>query len=132
MYTNITDAIIKAKGKEVLWRISEFYCFLEWIKRIELITFSFWKDEENWASLLKDDSTFGIVWTNYTLIVIGESESELISLIKDQWNYIEIVSVSHFNHAELSVNLETAIELFNTELESVFSAEDLWFATNTT
>jgi len=130
--TNITDIIIKATGKEILWRINELHAFLQWMKHIERLDFSYWEDEENWASILKSDGgVIGFVWIRHPLIFLVKSELELFTQIKEQWGYIEIITVSKLGQKELSLNNQTALEVFNSNLGSaIFSAEDLWFKTN--
>ncbi len=124
---DITNIIKEANSTEVIWSVELFYSILEELKS-NGFEISFWEGEENWATILLGEDTIAYVWNKYPLVLISSKSLENFKQIQTKYNFIYFIEVSSLHNKELKIDAGQLNAEFNTES---FSAEDLWFHTNT-
>jgi hypothetical protein len=129
---NITTQIKEAISVNALWSISDFFYFLEILNDNGFET-SYWKGEENWAGLIHNDVLIGYIWHKYPLIFIKEDRADEIELFIKELEYIIVIKSKDLVSEEFSIDVDE--DLFNRinyfRNTKNFSANDLWFYTNT-
>ena len=128
---DITNIINEVGSTEMMWSTELFYSVIEEIGNNEFEV-SFWEDEENWASVLVNKETIAYVWKKYPLVLRSSKVSENLKKILKDYNFICFIEVNSLRGKELKIDSKRLTNLvsFDFDTES-FSAEDLWFQTNT-
>jgi len=124
---DITNIILDAISKNVLWSISEFYTVIDKLKT-NGYQISFWEGEENVACILSGDKTIGYLWKKYPLFFIVFMHSNVVrDLLKDN-SYVVFVDVDSLESIELKLDyphLKDYVDFF--EDYDRFAAMDFWF-----
>ncbi|GGE91482.1 hypothetical protein SAMN05443634_11213 [Chishuiella changwenlii] len=126
--TDIINRVVKLDLSN--WCFNSFFITIDEFKRKGLKV-SFWENEENWASISNADNiTVGYLWNKYPLLFI---ESRYLSLLSDTFNEnndLTIISVDSL-HSDLFRMDDNLASLFDSYINlNSFTAEDLWFVTN--
>jgi hypothetical protein len=124
---DITWDLKEAISKDVLWSISQFFIVIEELQKSKYEV-SFWKEEENWASLNLNNEAIGFLWRTYPVMLIVNTYASDIRILLQEFNSIIYIEVSGLTNKELKLNynsLKDRLE-FGINYDS-FSAEDLWF-----
>lgn len=125
--TNIIDAAISV---DVVWGVGSFLSSIEKMERKGLKV-SFWEGEENWASILMDDELIGYMWRKHPLVFVLSQYEDGVKESLNEFEYVFFIGVDSLSDKNLRINStelkhEMDIEMFADE----FSADDLWFHTN--
>ncbi|WP_333662216.1 hypothetical protein [Chishuiella changwenlii] len=126
--TDIINRVVKLDLSN--WRFNSFFITTDEFKRKGL-NVSFWENEENWASISNADNiTVGYLWNKYPLLFI---DSRYLSLLSDTFNEnndLTIISADAL-HSDLFRMDDDLMILFDSYINlNSFTAEDLWFGTN--
>ena len=92
---------------------------------------SFWEGEENWASIFVNDKLIGYLWQKHPLFFINRGYYSSFRILLKEHQYIVFIDVDRLTEKELKIDyndLKDEIE-FGINYHR-FSAEDLWFYTN--
>jgi hypothetical protein len=126
---DITPKIKAAISTNVLWSISLFFECIEQLQNT--FTVSHWQDEENWAGISSGEETVGYLWRKYPLLFIKEEYSTDIKALLSQYSYIEVIEVNSLTEPIFKANHVTFKDILEPGVNyDAFSAEDLWFHTN--
>jgi len=128
MCENITKKLENLKQVNVPWQSNLFYKVSDWLNSCA-IDVSYWEGEENWASLSINGSGIGFLWRKYPLI-FAKANSSFIKKMKSNFPSLEIIEVTFLESPELYLERKTALFFFQKNWENCFSAEDIWFETN--
>lgn len=127
---DITQDILNAAKKNVLWSIDLFFHFLEEISKTH-IDVSYWKDEENWATIIIDKKPIGYLWKKYPVLFIQEQFLSSLNSILKSYSYLCVITVEDLNAQILKIDERVLKDYFEYGIaQDKFSATDLWFQTN--
>ena len=128
---NITEKIKTALLYDGNWKFSDFYLNVELLKNID-IQISFWEDEEYWATLLSNNIVIGYLWKKYPLLIIERNYQNIISLNTNQYPFLCTIIVENLDKKNLKLDYNILKnQLSDWEIDyNKFSANDLWFNTN--
>jgi len=118
------------RNSSTLWSVVDFYKGIQILKE-EGVGISYWSDEENWASLLFNEEAAGYMWKKYPLLIHNYLVRDIV--INERLRLLEVffLEVTSVKSAELSISDgKYDIELGGELNLTCFSAEDLWFSTN--
>jgi len=127
---DITHSIEKAISQNASWRQG----FSNVIKKLQDNGYivSFWENEENWASILLDDSLIGYMWEKYPLVFIKSQYSDSIKSLLNGEQPVFFIDVNEIIEKAFIINYEVLKDYIDCGLpDDGFSAEDFWFVTNT-
>ena len=127
---NITKQIKQALAVDTLGSVSDFFYFIETLANVGF-EISYWKGEENCATLLKKGVVIGYIWQKYPLMFINEDYGDEITKFFKELNYIILIKTNDLTNQEFTINMDD--DLMNSidyglETKS-FSANDFWFHT---
>ncbi|MGU3377172.1 hypothetical protein [Chryseobacterium sp. M5A1_1a] len=128
---NITEKIKSALLYDGNWKFSDFYLNVELLKNND-IQVSFWEDEEYWATLLSNNKVIGYIWKKYPLLIIEKNYQNAISLNTNQCPFLCTIIVENLDNKILKLDYNILKnQLSDWEIDyNKFSANDLWFNTN--
>lgn len=128
---NITKKIKSVLLYDGNWKFSDFYLNVELLKNID-IQISFWEDEENWATLLSNNIIIGYLWKEYPLLIIEKNYENIAHLNKNQFPFLCTIIVGNLDDKNLKLDYNILKnQLLDWEINyNIFSANDLWFNTN--
>lgn len=90
---------------------------------------SYWEKEENWASIISDDKIIGYLWNRYPLLFIEYKYSPILNNVSKNYKceivYLNSIYTDLFKIDNNLVSILDSCINFNS-----FTAEDLWFSTN--
>jgi len=126
---DITNSIKTSIATDVIWSINFFFSAIEKMENNGLEV-SYWRDEENWASILADNQTIGYVWQKHPLIfVISRYADEIKKLLKE-YGYITYIEASSLTDEKFRMDDHLKNDCAYGLTNEAFSAEDFWFHTN--
>lgn len=126
---NITQAFKQAVSSDANWMFNTFYLVIDELDEVG-IQVSFWEGEENWASILVDDSIAGYIWKRYPLIVFERGYLPDLKTTISNIGNISCIELDSLNRELLKLD-EAFKPYFDTYLDfSSFTMEELWFTTN--
>jgi hypothetical protein len=127
---NISEIFRKVISIDTTWKIREFYDLLNKFDNNNF-EISYWKGEENWASILLENKTIGYIWKNYPLIIIEKhyaKEIKELAKCSDLCNYVEVEAL---NKDLFEIDDNQVRKTLNGFMDfNSFTMEDLWFTTN--
>lgn len=128
---NITVQIKEAIAVNALWRISDFFYFIEILNGAGF-KISYWKDEENWATLLHNGEVITYIWQKYPLIFVREDCVEDLKMFIKELNYIIVIESKDLVSNDFTLDMdEDLINRISCAVNTKsFSANDFWFHTN--
>ncbi|GEM53204.1 hypothetical protein [Empedobacter brevis] len=110
------------------WYFNDFFIVINILKNNEL-EISYWEDEENWASVINNDKIVGYLWHNYPLLFIEYRYSDIVNDFSDNYKF-EVIFVNSV-YTDLFKMDNKLITVFDNFINlNSFTAEDLWFYTN--
>jgi hypothetical protein len=129
---NITEDIKKSIYADIPWRINQFYSFLEEIKLLD-INILYSNGEDNWASIVSNNTLIGYVWRKYPLVFIVTDKASALDELWEHFEYIVLITVSDLSSNELIIDAESDIidRLRYSNYDNPTSASDIWFYTVT-
>lgn len=126
---DITKQLEAAISQNVLWSISLFFECIEQLQHT--FTVSHWQGEENWAGISSENETVGYLWKKYPLLFIKDAYSAEMKIVLAQYNYIEVITSNNLTEPIFKAAYPNFKELLEPGVNyDAFSAEDLWFHTN--
>lgn len=115
---------------DVSWTNNHFFVFTEKLKSKGL-EISFWENEENWASIIRKDTTMGYIWRKYPLVFIVGGYEHLINECRRDDKYPWVIKTDSLSHKEFMLDYHELKDRIDFGIDqNSFSAEDLWFFTN--
>lgn len=127
---DITDTLRYAMTTGEDWSYLLFFECVEMFEKSEL-TVSYWKNEENWMTVLKENCGIAYVWQKYPLMfVVDKSILDVNNVIADKFKLVSISSPdldSEIFKIDEDFNLIDFEYGFNRQS---FSADDFWYYTN--
>jgi len=127
---DITKNILEAISKDVLWSIDLFFSFITEL-RVKGYEISYWPNENNWASISFEDSLVGYLWKKYPLLFIESRGKEKINELLTKFDYIVVIVVNNLTDKNFQLNYSEFKDILDYGVNyDAFSAEDLWFYTN--
>ncbi|GAB0157661.1 hypothetical protein CHRYSEOSP005_29410 [Chryseobacterium sp. Alg-005] len=125
---NVTEKIKRALLHNGNWKFSDFYSIIDLLKNTN-INISFWENEENWATLISDSNVVGYLWKEHPLLIIEPCYLNNINLAN--YSFLNIITTPNLNAQNLKLddNLLNDYLISNIDHDK-FSANDLWFFTN--
>jgi len=127
---DITEYLLAAVNKDVLWSVSCFYEIVEQFTENNY-TVSYWEGEENWAVIISEGIIVGYLWYKYPMLFVLKTYKDGISLFLNQYEYLTIVETEDFIKAEFRLDyiaLQERLE-YGANYNS-FSVVDLWYFNN--
>ena len=127
---DLTEIFRSAVTSNTDWSVSSFFLVLNRL-RGNGVEISFWDGEENWASILENQSTTGYIWSKHPLVVIEEGNKLNIRDHLSDFkfiNYLEVGSISQDLYKISDRELACYVDGF-VSFDS-FTIEDMWFETN--
>lgn len=128
--TNITDDLryVMDIGEE--WSYLLFFECVEMFEKSEL-SVSYWKDEDNWITLLNENRIIAYVWKRYPLMFVDDKSILVVkNIIADKY---KLVSISSPDLEEDIFKIDEDFHLIDFDTgfnKESFSAEDFWYYTN--
>lgn len=127
---DITTILENVLDRDTDWQHSLFYSFTESLNNLDFDV-SFWEGEENWATVIYNTQAVGYVWKKYPLIFLTKETSTSIKDLRKDFEEITILEVDKLNVDLFKLKNSGTIDYFGENLDfDSFTAEDLWFATN--
>lgn len=127
---DITGIIKEVIATDIAWPINFFFEAIEKLSKTEF-EISFWKDEENWASMYVENAVIGYVWSKHPLVFITSQYAGIVKEHLKDCSYITFIEVASLFETEFRLNYNELKDEIDFGLsDDGFSAEDLWFYTN--
>lgn len=124
--TNIITNIIRVYDGD--WIFNDFFTILSILKKSGF-EISFWKEEENWASVIHNSKVVGFLWSKYPLLFIENKYKNLIKKKSNNYKF-EIIFVDSISTDLFKID-NNLVSMFDFFINSnSFTAEDLWFNSN--
>jgi hypothetical protein len=126
----ITQNILNAISKDVLWSVDLFFKFIEQLQKKQYIV-SYWENEENWASISFEGTLVGYLWKKYPLLFIEKKIRGDFNELLNDFEFIVVITVDSLTEKCFKVDYSMLKDTLDYGVNyDAFSAEDLWFHTN--
>ncbi|ALR31282.1 hypothetical protein ATE47_12445 [Chryseobacterium sp. IHB B 17019] len=128
---DITIKIKNALSYKGNWKISDFFFIIELLEK-NRIDISFWENEENWATLLNDNIAIGYLWKMFPILIIEDNYLNLVKLNLQNYTFINTINVENLSFKTLKLEDGILSDYLDNNIINYnkFSANDLWFYTN--
>lgn len=128
---DIAGAVRIAMTQNVLWSINEFYSVIEKMK-YGGYSVSFWENEDNWASIIRENEVIGYVWKKYPLSFVVNKYLKDVQDLLGEYGFVVFIEVKSLVDKMFKISSDSLENVFQGEglNRECFSAEDLWFYTN--
>lgn len=126
---DITNDIEKAMSQNILWSVNDFFSVLELLQHTYVT--SFWEGEENWATIILDNNVIAYLWQMYPVIICIKQNTQKIKSELMIFNYIIFIEAENFKNKEFKFDYKYLnINTICVPSSEIFSADDIWFYTN--
>lgn len=127
---DITTLIKEVSSKNIIWGVDVFYAVIEQL-RSKGYYISFWDNEENWATIIFDDKIIGYLWNKFPLAFVISQYVNDISISLKAFDCVIFIEVNNLTSKELKIDYNDLKDKIDFGIDyDGFSAEDLWFYTN--
>lgn len=126
---DITNDFINAIDKTEFWQ-QDFSFAIERIHNNGYII-SFW-EEENWAVISSGSDVIGYIWKKHPLLIVLNLYTDQLRSILRKYKSLVYISTDSLTEQSFLVDYRKLKDYIDYGLaDDGFSAEDLWFLTNT-